>query len=57
MSDEGKIASAVLFEGNVVITLSDDSFILLTLDQLLSLGATRHRIPEGLRGASKPAET
>ena len=54
MSDEGKIASAVLFEGNLVITFSDDSFILLTLDQLLGLGATRHRIPEDLQRLPKP---
>ena len=49
MDDKEQIDSAVLLDGKLVITLSDDTFLLLTLDQLLGLGVTRHRIPEDLK--------
>ena len=39
------IKSVVVVDGNVVITLMDDTYMVLTLDQLLRLGVTRHRIP------------
>lgn len=41
----GTIVSTFLHEEKLVITLSDGSYILLTLDQLLHLGAPRHRLP------------
>ena len=52
MGNEERIDSAVLMDGKLVITLSDDTFFLLTLDQLLCLGVARHRIPEDLKKQS-----
>ncbi|MGI4758572.1 MAG: hypothetical protein ACRYGF_17190 [Janthinobacterium lividum] len=54
MPDTGHINSVVLQEGSLVITLSDQSFLVLTLNQLLSLGVTRHQIPADLLGELAP---
>ena len=45
MADSKSIKAVVLAEDRIVVTLIDGTFLLLTLDQLLNLGVTRHRIP------------
>ena len=42
------IQNVAVIDGKVFITLADKTFFLLTLDQLLSMGLVRHRIPAGL---------
>lgn len=54
MPHNGRIASVILQEGNLVITLSDETFLVLTLNQLLNLGVTRHKIPDDLLDRSAP---
>ena len=56
MSDSGRIVSTMLVDENVVITLIDGTFLILTLNQLLNLGVTRHRIPSDLTQPPKPRD-
>lgn len=53
LMSKSPIVSVLLFEGKVLITLADESFILITPDQLLSLGLVRHRLPEEFRLTSE----
>ena len=57
MPDTGRISSVVLQEGSLVITLSDQTFLILSLNQLLGLGVTRHQIPADLLSKPAPKET
>ena len=57
MPDSGRIVSTTLVDENVVITLIDGTFLVLTLNQLLNLGVTRHRIPADLKPQHKPFDT
>jgi hypothetical protein len=52
----GQIDIAVVLDGKLVITISDDTFLILTLDQLLGLGIARHPITESLRNVFRSLE-
>lgn len=45
MANHDGIESVALIDGTILITLNDKTFMVLTCDQLLYLGMTRHRIP------------